>query len=198
MKQRCLNRNHHAYRDYGGRGITVCDEWILSYEDFVADIEVEIGPRPGPGYSLDRINNNGHYEPGNVRWATPTVQSRNRRNTIYVEWRGKRWNLADLCDQFEIPLYLVYGRLEIGWELEDALTIATVYGKPTRIMDDKFKPTRVPSHHKPLTNGGYQVRNTVSRSGYGTVITPKEIPGRPEYEGETEWVRGRVVNPPAA
>jgi hypothetical protein len=77
MKTRCLNPRHHKFPDYGGRGIRVCDEWINSFEAFLA----HIGPRPSPEMSVDRIDVDGHYEPGNVRWATPLQQRHNRRDS---------------------------------------------------------------------------------------------------------------------
>lgn len=76
MRKRCNNPSHYAYKNYGGRGIKVCKRWD-SYELFAADI----GPHPGKGWWIDRINNSGSYALGNVRWATPTTQMRNRRNT---------------------------------------------------------------------------------------------------------------------
>jgi hypothetical protein len=75
MKQRCYNPSCNIYPSYGGRGIAMCAEWAASFEQFFADV----GECPGPGLSLDRIDNDGNYEPGNVRWATNSEQMRNRR-----------------------------------------------------------------------------------------------------------------------
>jgi len=77
MISRCTNRNHEHWKDYGGRGITVCDKWLQSYPAFVADI----GRRPSSKHSLDRIENDGNYEPNNVHWATKKEQQNNRRNS---------------------------------------------------------------------------------------------------------------------
>jgi hypothetical protein len=75
MRSRCLDPRTANFRNYGGRGITICDRWRDSYEAFLTDV----GRRPGPGYSIDRIDVNGHYEPGNVRWATDAEQRANKR-----------------------------------------------------------------------------------------------------------------------
>lgn len=75
MRQRCINPRHPSYADYGGRGIKICPRW----ESFAAFYE-DMGKRPSPRHSLDRMLNGGDYEPGNCRWATPSKQNRNRRN----------------------------------------------------------------------------------------------------------------------
>ena len=80
MKKRCFNTNCKAFEDYGGRGITVCQEWQDSFETFYGYVS-QLPHFGEPGYSLDRINNDGNYEPGNVKWSTCKEQNNNRRNT---------------------------------------------------------------------------------------------------------------------
>lgn len=79
MKERCLNSKNKDFHYYGGRGIRVCDRWIDSYENFLSDM----GRKPSPEYSIDRINNDGNYEPSNCRWATKQEQTFNQRPRTY-------------------------------------------------------------------------------------------------------------------
>jgi hypothetical protein len=80
MKSRCLNPADKRYQQYGARGIGVCEQWIYSYGNFLA----YMGRRPSPDYSLDRIDNDGNYEPGNCRWATRSEQQQNKRVSILM------------------------------------------------------------------------------------------------------------------
>lgn len=80
MKRRCSEPKHVGWALYGGRGIRVCPEWMASFDAFYA----HIGPKPSPRHSVDRIDNSRGYEPGNVRWATPKEQSRNRRPSFLL------------------------------------------------------------------------------------------------------------------
>ena len=78
MIARCIDPDHKTFRHYGARGIAVCGRWLNSFPSFLADM----GPRPSPGHSIDRINNDGNYEPGNCRWGTRSQQSGNRRKKL--------------------------------------------------------------------------------------------------------------------
>lgn len=85
IKQRCCNPRNWAYLYYGGRGIRLCGAWMSNPAAFIAYIDAELGPRPSRCHSIDRKNNDGNYEPGNLRWATRIEQSRNRRP--FRNWR---------------------------------------------------------------------------------------------------------------
>lgn len=93
MIQRCYNKKHPSYHNYGGRGIRVCRRWRFSFENYLADV----GKRPSPKHSADRYPNNatGNYEPGNFRWATRREQSRNLRTNRRLEYNGTTLIVAD-------------------------------------------------------------------------------------------------------
>jgi hypothetical protein len=115
MKKRCLDPNSVDYPAYGGRGIKIHPSWMTP-ENFFRDM----GPRP-QGCSLDRINNDGNYEPGNCRWATPTEQSRNRRSNIYFELREFKGTLKAITTHFGSNYVRAWRRLKRGWTLEQAV-----------------------------------------------------------------------------
>lgn len=116
MKSRCLNKNESNYHNYGGRGIKVCDRWVESFENFYEDM----GPRPGPEYSIERKNNDGDYEKDNCRWATNKEQNNNKRTNRYIEYNGKIKTLSQWAEAFNIRLTTLAGRLEDGWTIKEA------------------------------------------------------------------------------
>ncbi len=91
MKQRCYNPNDSFYTDYGNRGIGVCERWRYSFDDFIADM----GNKPNPAWSLDRIDNGADYSLENCRWANPMTQAQNRRTVVWIEYNGERRCMAD-------------------------------------------------------------------------------------------------------
>jgi hypothetical protein len=117
MKERCLRKNHPHFASYGGRGIQVCDRW-MSFEAFLADM----GPRPSAEYSLERVGNDGHYEPSNCVWATAREQIENRRCTIRLTHAGETLTLAEWSRRIGVPYQTLYGRLKRGVEVEQLLS----------------------------------------------------------------------------
>lgn len=119
MRNRCYNPSLPDYRNYGARGITVCDRWRDSFENFLADV----GPRPGSEFSIDRYpNNDGNYEPGNVRWATKKQQGNNRRGNHLITHDGRTSTVAEWADILNIPYRgLLYLIRVLGLSLADAI-----------------------------------------------------------------------------
>ena len=115
MKDRCYNSNNKSYKDYGGRGIIVCDEWKADAKNFSDWANAN-------GYSdnltLDRINVNGNYEPTNCRWATMKQQDRNRRNTIFITMDGETKSLSEWCEIKGVPYQRTQKRYYQGHSLD--------------------------------------------------------------------------------
>lgn len=119
MKHRCYNPRDISFHNYGGRGIEVCKEWRESFEVFLRDV----GRKPSPEHSLDRIENDHGYEPGNVRWATREEQNRNKRNTKLLNWSGEYKTLTEWASVVGMRQSVLWKRIyRGGWSLERALT----------------------------------------------------------------------------
>jgi hypothetical protein len=118
MKARCLNQNHQAYRQYGGRGISVCDEWL----DYVPFKEWALSAGYKENLEIDRIDNNSDYRPGNCRWVKRVINSRNTRRSRKVVAFGETMTLVEAVERFsELNYKAVQLRLNRGWTVEDAL-----------------------------------------------------------------------------
>jgi hypothetical protein len=118
IKSRCLNPSHRAYRNYGGRGITIAKEWA---DDFLAFL-VHVGRRPSNRHSIDRINNQLGYQPGNIRWSTDIEQNRNRRNNHILTLNGESHCVAEWALITGIKSKTLHMRLSKGWAIERVLT----------------------------------------------------------------------------
>lgn len=116
IKRRCYYSADISYKNYGGRGITVCSRWRNSFKNFLEDM----GKRPSPKHSIDRINNNGHYSPANCRWATREEQMRNRRNNKFLEHNGIRLTQAEWCRKLRIDKDTLKRRLK-HWPIDKIL-----------------------------------------------------------------------------
>ena len=122
MKARCLNPNNHKYKRYGGRGITICDEWKDHFEMFY---EWAIANGYAEGLSIDRIDNNGNYCPENCRWATAKEQSNNTHSNVFFTHDGQTHTIAQWAEICGITKAALYHRLERGWSIAEALTTKT-------------------------------------------------------------------------
>lgn len=118
IKQRCHNPNTRAYQDYGARGITVCDRWMESFENFLADM----GPKPSPRHSIERVNNDLGYSPDNCKWATRAEQNRNTRANHVISHNGETMCLRDWAKRLELTSDALTRRIEAGWPIEEVLS----------------------------------------------------------------------------
>lgn len=123
IKTRCYNQNCKSYKRYGAKGIQMCDEWRDSFIAFYRDM----GPKPSPQHSIDRIDNSKGYEPSNCRWATQEEQVRNRTIAIWLEIDGVRRTSMEWCDIAGTDYHAFYWRYENGWSPHEC-----VWGRPLK------------------------------------------------------------------
>jgi hypothetical protein len=117
MKTRCYNPKYKQFKDYGGRGIKVCERWLESYENFLADM----GRRPTSKHSIERRKNDENYSPDNCYWATSHEQRRNRRTTVLVEINGRTQCVTDWMKELNVSKSTYCWRKRKGWSNEEAL-----------------------------------------------------------------------------
>lgn len=131
MRNRCACKTSSSYPDYGGRGIKVAERWE-DYELFVADI----GLRPTPNHSIERINVNGNYEPGNVRWATKVEQARNKRNSRFITANGSTKTLAEWAEKLGCQPTAITARLKSGMDADEAVS-KPIPNRPNAKLDSE-------------------------------------------------------------
>lgn len=118
IKKRCYNPNNPKYKDYGGRGIKMCEAWLSSYEQFAKDM----GPRPSLRHSIERKDNNGDYCPENCQWETSRKQGLNKRNNRRINFNGQTLTAREWSELTGIKTTTIEARLKSGWPIDDALT----------------------------------------------------------------------------
>lgn len=106
MKRRCLNPTNKAYKDYGGRGIKICEKW-LNFENFYRDM----GPRPSSKHSIERVNNDGNYEPDNCLWILKSDQNKNQRSNLIINYQGETKILSEWAKSLNLKYMFLYHRL---------------------------------------------------------------------------------------
>jgi hypothetical protein len=138
MINRCERPKTKNYADYGGRGIKVCDRWH-SFENFYADM----GERPNRS-SIERIDNNGNYEPSNVRWANRVDQANNKRNNRLLTYNGQTKSISQWASELGITFHAIERRIKNGWSIEKALTFVPKNTKKpnARFTDDQINTIR--------------------------------------------------------
>jgi hypothetical protein len=130
IKGRCLNPNDKHYERYGGRGITIYEEWIHSFLAFFH----YVGPRPSPKHTIDRFPNpDGNYEPGNVRWATWKEQQRNKSSLRHLTLNDRSLTIPEWAEETGFSIHLIHGRKRMGWTDEEILT-TPVMDRKTRVQ----------------------------------------------------------------
>lgn len=127
IRQRCNNPKHASYHNYGGRGIAVCDEWNKSFQAFydwsyANGYSTENQKDEKLKLTIDRINNDGNYEPSNCRWVDRKTQSRNMRTTKFITFKGQTKSVSEWCELYGINRNSFDVRIKGGWSIEDALT----------------------------------------------------------------------------
>lgn len=137
MIARCTIPSASHYAEYGGRGIRVCEHWRRSFLAFFG----HVGARPSATHSLDRIDPNGHYEPGNVRWATRQEQSRNQRSNRMLTIDGERMCLTDWSKRSPVSAAAITRRLDAGWDDHSAVFAPSQNMRPRTLRaPPAFKP----------------------------------------------------------
>ena len=130
MKCRCYNKLDKSYKRYGARGIIICDAWISNYHAF----EMWATNNGYADYlSIDRINNNGNYEPNNCRWTTAKEQARNKRPNHIISYAGKTQTLAAWADEVGLKHNTIINRIKRGWPIEKSLTTALLPNEKTNV-----------------------------------------------------------------
>lgn len=197
IRDRCNNPNLSSYENYGGRGIKVCERW-LDFQNFYDDIS-KLEHFGEEGYTLDRIDNNGNYEPGNVRWANSKTQARNTRRNIIVEYEGEKMCLMDVAERSGIQYNVLWKRFHCGEDLikpvekiipkSDLILVENNQALTTSLIVAEYFEMRhdnvLRAIENELTNLRESSASTRDLKNEGSKIDAAFIKGEYEVEGQT-------------
>ena len=122
IRARVLDPTHAKYKDYGLRGITIDPDWVDDPSAFITWVGETLGERPSAQHSIDRIENDGPYSKGNLKWSTAKQQCNNRRNSLHITFDGLNLTLSQWSDKLGVAYGTLYSRLRYGWSIERTLT----------------------------------------------------------------------------
>ena len=128
MRHRCYNPKNKKYKNYGARGIRVCDEWKYSFEPF---LNWALNNGYKKGLTIDRIDVNGNYEPINCRWTTLLMQARNKTNNRMITYKNQTKCLSQWCDELNLDNKAISARFSLGWSIERAFEVPINHPKKT-------------------------------------------------------------------
>lgn len=166
MRARCSSPKANNYHLYGARGITVCKRW-MSFKNFLEDM----GERPTRQHSIDRIDNNGNYEPSNCRWATKAMQANNRRTNRKITWNGVTKNATEWAKDLGIRQKTLFHRMDRGNSLEKVFSKKTIkplihisFNGKTQTLNEWGKEIGIKPHtiHARLTDYGWSVERALT------------------------------------
>lgn len=183
ISRRCYNKKFAQYKDYGGRGIGMSDEWKADFKAFLRDM----GNKPTPNHSIDRIDNNGNYEKGNCRWVLKDVQANNTNVNVYYEYEGQRYTIAQLGKKFGIAYTTMRMRL-IYLPIEAAVDKTIKFETYVFEIDGRKKPMKdwlrfagiSLTEYVKYRESGLGIKESIQK-GFQEHITPSFLEVSPEF-----------------
>lgn len=171
MKERCYDQTDRRYKDWGGRGITICQEWLDDVNRFV---EWAINNGYKYGLSIDRIDNDKGYSPDNCRWVTLAENNQNRRDTRFYTINGVTKNMTQWCNIYSINWSTVDRRLKLGWDVERAFTAPIRSRDKTSLLSRRFGKLTVVKFVG-VKNGGDSLYECICDCGNTTIVPSNKL-----------------------